>query len=83
MYRICPVCDRAIFLPQDSSGVLLAHKVLKVSYCDRSMSVICQCVFHCAFNDYKEDIYSVAVNTTNIFIECNENINIFMSAKHE
>ena len=32
---------------------------------------------------YIEDIYSFVVNTINIFIECNENISIFMSAKHE
>ena len=32
---------------------------------------------------YIEDIYSFAVNTINIFIECNENIIIFMSAKQE
>ena len=35
---------------------------------------------------YIEDIYSFVVNTKenalNIFIECNENISIFMSAKH-
>ena len=30
-----------------------------------------------------EDIYSFAVNTINIVIECNENISIFTSAKHE
>ena len=30
-----------------------------------------------------EDIYSFAVNTINIVIECNKNISIFMSAKHE
>ena len=30
-----------------------------------------------------EDIYSFAVNTINIFIQCNENISIFTSAKHE
>ena len=33
--------------------------------------------------EYIEDIYSFAVNTINIVIECNENIRIFMSAKHE
>ena len=32
---------------------------------------------------YIEDIYSFAVNTINIVIECNENISIFTSAKHE
>ena len=32
---------------------------------------------------YIEDIYSFTVNTKNIFIECNENISIFTSAKHE
>ena len=32
---------------------------------------------------YIEDIYSFAVNTIYIVIECNENINIFTSAKHE
>ena len=32
---------------------------------------------------YIEDIHSFAVNTINIVIECNENICIFMSAKHE
>ena len=32
---------------------------------------------------YREDIYSFAVNTKNIVIECNENISIFTSAKHE
>ena len=32
---------------------------------------------------YIEVIYSFAVNTKNIFIECNENISIFTSAKHE
>ena len=31
---------------------------------------------------YIEDIYSFAVNTINIVIECNEN-SIFMSAKHK
>ena len=30
-----------------------------------------------------EDIFSFAVNTINIVIECNENISIFSSAKHE
>ena len=30
-----------------------------------------------------EAIYSFAVNTINIVIECNENISIFTSAKHE
>ena len=30
-----------------------------------------------------EDIHSFSVNIINIFIECNENIVIFMSAKHE
>ena len=30
-----------------------------------------------------KDIYSLAVNTINIVIECNENISIFTSAKHE
>ena len=30
-----------------------------------------------------EDIYSLAVNTINIVMECNENISIFTSAKHE
>ena len=30
-----------------------------------------------------EDIYSFAVNTINIVIECNESISIFTSAKHE
>ena len=30
-----------------------------------------------------EDIYSFAVNTINIVIECNENISIFTSVKHE
>ena len=33
--------------------------------------------------EYREDIYSFAVNTINIVIECNENISIFTSAKHE
>ena len=32
---------------------------------------------------YIEDIYSFSVNTINIVIECNENISIFTSAKHE
>ena len=32
---------------------------------------------------YIEDIHSFAVNTKNIVIECNENISIFTSAKHE
>ena len=32
---------------------------------------------------YREDIYSFAVNTINIFIKCNENISIFTSAKHK
>ena len=32
---------------------------------------------------YIEDINSFAVNTKNIFIECNENISIFTSAKYE
>ena len=32
---------------------------------------------------YVEDIYSFVVNTINIFIECNENISIFTSAKYE
>ena len=32
---------------------------------------------------YIEDIYSLAVNTINIVIECNENISIFTGAKHE
>ena len=32
---------------------------------------------------YIEDIYSFAVNAINIVIECNENISIFTSAKHE
>ena len=32
---------------------------------------------------YIEDIYSFAVNTINIVIECNEDISIFASAKHE
>ena len=32
---------------------------------------------------YIEDIYSFAVNTINIAIECNENVSIFTSAKHE
>ena len=32
---------------------------------------------------YIKDIYSFAVNTINIVIECNENISIFTSAKHE
>ena len=32
---------------------------------------------------YIEDIYSFAVNTINIVIECNEDISIFTSAKHE
>ena len=36
----------------------------------------------CLFLDI-EDIYSFAVNTINIVIECNENISIFTSAKHE
>ena len=31
---------------------------------------------------YIEDIYSFAVNTINIVIECDENISIFTSAKH-
>ena len=35
------------------------------------------------FQRYIEDIYSFDVNTINIVIECNENISIFMSAKHE
>ena len=35
------------------------------------------------YGKYIEDIYSFAVNTINIVIECNENISIFMSAKHE
>ena len=30
-----------------------------------------------------EDIYIFAVNTINIVIECNENISIFTSAKHD
>ena len=30
-----------------------------------------------------KDIYSLAVTTINIVIECNENISIFTSAKHE
>ena len=33
--------------------------------------------------EYIDDIYSFAVITINIFIECNENISIFTSAKHE
>ena len=32
---------------------------------------------------YIEDIYSFAVTTINIVIECNENISIFTIAKHE
>ena len=32
---------------------------------------------------YIEDIYSFAVNTINIVIECKENISIFTSAKHK
>ena len=32
---------------------------------------------------YIEDIYSLAVNTINIVIKCNENISIFTNAKHE
>ena len=32
---------------------------------------------------YIKDIYSFVVNTINIFIECNENISIFTSVKHE
>ena len=32
---------------------------------------------------YIEDIYSFAVDTINIIIECNENISIFTSAKHQ
>ena len=32
---------------------------------------------------YIEDIYSFAVNTINIVIECNENISVITSAKHE
>ena len=37
----------------------------------------------CIITGYIEDIYSFAVNTINIVIECNENISIFTSAKHE
>ena len=36
----------------------------------------------CHSPNYRENIYSFAVNTINIFIECNENM-IFTSAKHE
>ena len=32
---------------------------------------------------YIEDIYSFAVNTINIVIECNENISIYTNAKHK
>ena len=35
------------------------------------------------FTRYIGDIYSFAVNTIHIVIECNENISIFTSAKHE
>ena len=46
---------------------------------------------HCMFSPiclkhkckYIEDIYSFEVNTRNICMECNENISIFTSAKHE
>ena len=38
---------------------------------------------HLRVNNKIEDIYSFAVSTINIVIECNENISIFTSAKHE
>ena len=41
------------------------------------------CVNSLESRRFIEDIYSFAVNTINIVIECNENISIFTSAKHE
>ena len=39
--------------------------------------------FEKKYEKYIGDIYSFAVNAINIVIECNENISIFTSAKHE
>ena len=45
-------------------------------------TLVCKILGHLSYCEYSEG-YSFAVNTINIFIECNENISIFTIVKHK